>query len=153
MPTKKEAEKLNTATSQSKLSDGLAAAVKDIKQGFYGDHDFVQTSPCGRGQHHPHGLVGKLWRICDPESVRVGNCFLDGRLKKGDLFLGVQHSGDCFQTYMFVEDCANCMIGKPEWSFGSYGIGNAEQVDLPEEAFELLKAGGRVEKPDWRKSG
>lgn len=128
------------------MCDSIADAVKEINQEFYGDHDFVQTSPCGRGQHHPHGMVGNLWRIKDPDSVRVGHCFLAGRLKKGDLFLCVAHSGDCFQSYIYVQEYANCLISKPEWSFGSYGIGDAETVDMASGEFEALKDGGRVER-------
>lgn len=125
---------------------GTQDVVKEIESQFYGPHDFVQTSPCGRGQHHPRGLVGNLWRIIDPESVRVGHCFLDGRLKKGDLFLCIKHSGDCFQDYMFIQEYTNCLVGKPEWQFGSYGIGNAKQVELTNREFGVLKLGGRIER-------
>ena len=113
---------------------------------FYGPCDFVQTSPCGRGQCHPHGLIGRLWRIKDPKSVCVGNCFMSGRLKTGDLWLGIAHSGDCFQTYMFVEEYANCLIGRPELTFGSYGIGDSTPVQLTSGEFETLESGGRVER-------
>lgn len=108
-------------------------------------YDFVQTSPCGHGQRHPHGLVGKLWRINNPDSVRVGDCFLKGRLKKGDLFLCIAHSGDCFQHYIYVEEYSNCLIGNPKWRFGSYGIGDSDPVDLENGAFDILRGGGRIE--------
>lgn len=122
--------------------------MNDVFEKFYGPHDFVQTSPCGRGQHHPHGLVGNLWKIRTPGSVRVGNCFMAGRLKQGDLWLCIAHSGDCFQTYMFVEEYANCLIGRPDLTFGSYGIGDSEQVEMMDGEFEILKNGGRVER-EW----
>ena len=132
--------------SVSEFRDLVSGVADQIGAELYGPHDFVQTSPCGRGQHHPHGLVGNLWRIRDADSVRVGDCFLKGRLKTGDLFLCVEHSGDCFQNYVFVEEYANCLIGKPALRFGSYGIGDAEQVELANGEFEKLKAGGRVER-------
>ena len=110
------------------------------------DYDFVQTSSCGRGQRHPKGLVGKLFRINNPESVRVGNCFLNGRLKQGDLFLCVGHGGDCFQDYIYIEEYSNCLIAKKEWYFGSYGIGDADEVRLKVGEFDILKTGGRVER-------
>jgi hypothetical protein len=126
------------------------------KNKIYGPHDFVQTSPCGRGEHHPsycyvcyfHGLVGNLWRINDPNSVRVGDCFLNGRLKKGDLFLCIRHDGDCFQYYMYVSEASNCLTGKPIWTFGSYGIGDAKRIDMKDGEFEILKNGGYVER-EW----
>ena len=124
----------------------MADVVKQINDEVYGPHDFVQTSPCGRGQHHARAMVGRLWRIKDPDSVRVGDCFLAGRLKRGDLFLCVAHSGDCFQNYIYVEEYANCLISKPERRFGSYGIGDAEVVDMASGEFEALKDGGCVER-------
>ena len=119
-----------------------------------GSHDFVQTSPCGRGQRHPHGLVGKFWRIEDPETVRVGDCFLKGRLKSGDIFLCIGHGGDCFQNYIYtrVHDC-NPWDGSvldietiKNLEFGSYGIGDAKEVDfnISESDFNRLKAGGSI---------
>ena len=119
--------------------------IEKIKEEIYGPHDFVPTIG-GRGQHHPHGLTGNIWRIKDPKSVRVGDCFFAGRLKTNDLFLCLEHSGDCFQTYMYIEEYSNCLKGKPEWTFGSYGIGDAEKVDMASEEIEILKSGGRVEK-------
>lgn len=118
---------------------------KELNDELIGPHDFVPTIG-GRGECHPHGLVGSIWRIKTPKSVRVGNCFLDGRLKKGDLFLCIRHSGDCFQNYIYVEEYDNCLISKPEWSFGSYGIGDAEKINITPEEFEKIKNGGRMEK-------
>lgn len=123
-----------------------AQIVHEIKKALYGPHDFVQTSPCGRGQHHPHGLVGKLWRIVEPSSVSMGDCFLNGRLKAGDLFLCVNHSGDCFQDYIYVKEYSNWLIGNPTYRFGSYGIGNSEQVELFDGEFAKLASGGRAER-------
>jgi len=127
------------------MAEGLKELCKKVNNEFYGSHDFVPTIG-GRGQHHLHGLVGNIWRIKDPNSVRTGDCFLAGRLKKGDLFLCVCHSGDCFQTYIYIEEYANCLISKPEWNFGSYGIGDAEVVDITNEEFEKLKRDGRIER-------
>ena len=96
------------------------------------DYDWVPTIG-GRGRRHPHGLVGKFWRIKNPESVRIGCSFFEGRLKKGDLVFCKEHSGDCFQDYVFVDK--NNYFGRGEvyellehFTFGSYGIGDAEEV-------------------------
>ena len=112
------------------------------------DYDFIPTMG-GRGQRHPHGLVGKVWRIKTPQSVRVGDCFLSGRLKEGDLFLCINHSGDCFQDYIFLDtynylDGNKYLKGFPQWRFGSYGIGDAEEcpLELSESEIEELKTGG-----------
>ena len=131
------------------MSDQRPVWIRNLHSQFYGPHDFVQTSPCGRGQHHPHGIVGHLWRLKDPETVRVGHCFLRGRLKANDLFLGVAHSGDCFQSYIYIDDYTNCMVGRPHWTFGAYGIGDAEEVPLQDGEFQVLRDGGRVEKEGW----
>lgn len=126
------------------------AEMVEIMQFFYGNHDCV-SSEYGGVQHHPHGVVGKLWRIRNPDSVRIGHCFLAGRLKEGDLFLCTRHSGDCYQTYIYVEEFDNCLISKPEWSFGSYRIGDAECIDLKEGEFTKLKDGGRIERDSGRR--
>ena len=70
---------------------------------------------------------------------------MNGRLKENDLWLSIAHSGDCFQTYLFVDEFVNCLRGKPELTFGSYGIGDSEEVALQDGEFEILKSGGRVE--------
>ena len=124
----------------------LKRYMREAETGLFGPHTFVQTSPCGRGERHPAGLVGNLWRIKDPATVQIGHCFMKGRLKKNDLWLCVKHSGDGFQDYIFVEEYQNCLIGKTQIKFGSYGIGDAVQVPLNTGEFEVLKSGGRVER-------
>lgn len=116
---------------------------KQKNKGF----DFVQTSPCGRGQHHPRGLVGKIWRIKNPKTINMGNCFLSGRLKEGDLFLCIEHAGDYCQNYIYIRKRTNLYHSEflesfPNWVFGSYGIGDAENTDieLSENDFETLKS-------------
>lgn len=114
-----------------------------IREQVTGPHDFVQTSPCGGGQRHPHGLVGYLFRVEEPEKIRVGHCFFAGRLKKGDLLLCTEHSGDCFQTYIFIEEYGNCLVGLPKFTFGSYGMGGAQQLGaVPKTPLLLFLAGG-----------
>ena len=109
-------------------------------------YDFVPTiGGSGRGERHPHDLVGNMFRIKSPDSVRIGHCFMAGRLKVDDLWLCTEHSGDCFQTYIFVKEYDNCLIGQPVLNFGSYGIGGSEAVTLPDGAFDTLRSGGRVE--------
>jgi len=122
---------------------------KKIMEDLLQDCDLVPTIG-GRFLRHPHGMVGNLFRVQSPKSVRVGNCFMAGRLKVNDLWLCTKHSGDCFQEYIFVEEYANCLIGKPTLSFGSYGIGDSEHVALNPGEFEILMSGGRVDRA-WPK--
>ena len=139
-------------TPESIRERDLRKICRKLNEELIGSHDFVPTIG-GRGECHPHGLVGNLWRIRNPESVSVGDCFLKGRLKKKDLFLCICHSGDCFQTYIYIEEYDNCLIGKPQWSFGSYGIGDADKIEISKEEFSKLKNGGRIEKRDDDSSG
>ena len=99
-------------------------------------------------QRHPEGLVGKLWRINDPKTVRVGDCFLNGRLLKGDLFLCLEHSGDCFQTYAYVAEYANRYELRRKCRLGSYGIGDAIALPLTETEAESLLDGGYLDR-EW----
>lgn len=123
----------------------IAKLCKEQNEKLIGPHDFVPTIG-GSGQRHPHGLVGSLWRINNPASVHIGNCFLGGRLKKGDLFLCIEHSGDCFQTYIYIKEYSNCLESEPKWDFGSYGIGDATRIEITPEDFEVLKKGGHINK-------
>jgi hypothetical protein len=101
-------------------------------------------------QRHPEGLVGKLWRIVTPATVRIGDCFLRGRLLKGDLFLGVEHAGDCFQNYAYVKEYANKWV-LTEHRFGSYGIGDAIHVPITPEQLEGLLYKGFFNISEWWK--
>ena len=95
-------------------------------------------------QHHPDGLVGNLWRIHDPATINIGHCFLRGRLIKGDLFLCTEHSGDFFQTYVYVKQEWKQYLLQPEYSFGAYGIGDSSRVEVTAEDMHTLLDDGRV---------
>jgi hypothetical protein len=107
----------------------------------------IKTEP--NGERHPEGIVGKLWKIKDPATFKVGNCFLNGRLMEGDIFLCVRHSGDCFQDYIIVEESSNRFRGKPEFRFGSYGVGDSECLGLlTGSEIEILENGGSFRRSD-----
>jgi len=109
----------------------------------------VIRNSVGGVECHTGGLVGKLWRIQDPNNTHLDPKNKLG-LKGGDLVLCVGHSGDCFQDYVHIIETEKewSLIGDPSRSFGSYGIGDAieavEYGDLPEWAFFMLRAGGVV---------
>ena len=138
-------EKIKRMEMIMSFEDDMRSLAKKINEDLIGEHDIV-PSPGGGVQRHPRGLVGFMWRIKTPETVRIGNCFMNGRLKTGDLWLCFKHGGDCYQDYMFVEEHDNCFISRPEIRFGSYGIGDAERIDIDPSEFEILKLGGRVER-------
>lgn len=112
---------------------------------IFSDCDII-PSVGGRFQRHIRGLVGNMFRINNPDTVSVGNCFMEGRLKPGDLWMCKEHSGDCFQHYIYIEEYTNCYRGMPEWTFGSYGIGDSTKIELKTEEFEKLLKGGFVKK-------
>ena len=45
-----------------------------------------------------------------------------------------------------VDSLSNCLIGEPKWKFGSYGIGDSDEVSIADGKFGTLKTGGRVDK-------
>lgn len=108
----------------------------------------VVPSLGGRFENHPRGYVGRLFRVNNPNTIRVGHCFMRGRIKHGDLVLCVAHTGDWFQDYIFVAEYENGWKGLPNYRFGSYGIGDAERLDLilKDSQIELLKEGELVPK-------
>lgn len=91
----------------------------------FGDTHTFHPQPGGGVQRHAKGVVGKLFRIQDPKTVRVGNCWMAGRLLAGDLILCVRHSGDCFETYVLVKEFENGLEGIPGSEWGAYGHGDA----------------------------
>jgi hypothetical protein len=101
-------------------------------------------------ERHPEGIVGKLWRIVTPATVHIGHCFLRGRLLKGDVFLCLEHAGDCFQNYVYVEESVNRWV-LTEHRFGSYGIGDAVEVPITSEQLEGLLYKGFFTIQDWWK--
>lgn len=96
-------------------------------------------------QRHRKNHVGNLFRITDHD-FSVGG-FWNGRIKEGDLVLCLSHAGDCFEYYMFVEEYDNGYIGLPKYTFGSYGIGDAEKIEIPAGVAELIKRGEHAHKP------
>ena len=132
------------------MSSELSRIAKEIMQDHHGpDAAFVQTSPCGRGQWHPGGLVGNLFRINDPATVNAGYWVKD-QLELGQLWLCVRHSGDCFQDYVLVieDDDGLAKVDQPVSQCGAYGMGNATKYELDKDSFATLLKGGSVALPD-----
>jgi hypothetical protein len=137
---KRQPKTLDELLKENLIYSGLIE--KEKRMGFD-----IKTEP--NGERHPEGIVGKLWKIKDPATFKVGNCFLNGRLMEGDIFLCVRHSGDCFQDYIIVEESSNRFRGKPEFRFGSYGVGDSECLGLlTGSEIEILENGGSFRRSD-----
>ncbi|MBA7710292.1 hypothetical protein ES703_119232 [subsurface metagenome] len=80
--------------------------------------------------------------IFDKEDLnRVGNCWMDGRLRVGDIVLCVGHSGDCFYDYILIGAGNNFVEGIPDSEFGSYTLSNQLKWKPTNKEFHLLCAG------------
>jgi hypothetical protein len=102
----------------------------------------------GRVQRHPVGIVGGLFRVDEPETIRVGNCWMAGRLLQHDLILCLRHAGDCFQIYILVKEYDNALEGIVGSRWGAYGYGNSERIGtLTDEELRLLGEGGILRFP------
>ncbi len=76
---------------------------------------------------------------------RVGNCWIDGRLKLGDVVLCTQHTGDCFYDYVLLQTFTNglrAIITTPGW--GAYALNKKMQWKPTARQFHLLLAGESV---------
>ncbi len=89
-------------------------------------------------------IVGALYRLAEIDNDRLGNCWMAGRIKNGDLALCVQHSGDCFYDYILVKELGNGLRGLPGAAFGAYTCGEF-QKEVPNRVYHLLAAGEFVE--------
>lgn len=83
----------------------------------------------------------RLYEYSDDDRSRMGHC--DWLPSNGDLCLCVEHSGDCFFTYVALRK-----QGDGKWrragKFGAYVFGTPCGV-LPERTFHLACAGEAVE--------
>ncbi len=72
---------------------------------------------------------------------RIGNCWMAGRLKKGDLLLCLEHAGDCFHNFMLIEKTNNAWRGIPGSKFGAYS-GLAKPLGTVDDAtYDALRTG------------
>lgn len=98
------------------------------------------------GGHYP----GLILKISEKDFDRVGACWMKGRLKVNDLVMAIAHSGDCFWTYMLVDDRYTSAKNQrlyfliKESSFGAYVLGTHYTVQPSEREFHLLMAGEKI---------
>lgn len=102
--------------------------------------------------HYP----GLIVSIDETDFSRVGNCWMNGRLKKGDLAMVLSHSGDCFFDYALVATKFWINDGKEyrpdlpmrhgyrliqESKFGAYTLGTTYKYQPTTREYHLLMAG------------
>jgi hypothetical protein len=104
-----------------------------------------------RGVERTGGVkAGDIIEIKKADFSRVGNCWMRGRLKKGDLAIAIQQSGDCFWTYALLKhdsvDIRNRPLYQiiPEARFGAYVLGTPYPYQPTEREGHLLLAGEMI---------
>lgn len=87
-------------------------------------------------------FVGRIYKLDATDMTRVGDCWMRGRLKVGDLALCIHQSGDCFFNYILLESTLNSIRGIPQSKFGSYCFGG-EMMDWEptEDEIKILHSG------------
>lgn len=89
--------------------------------------------------------VGQLYRVTTPEDLsRVGNGWMWGRLKLGDLLLCRAHAGDSFYQYQLVEVGGNFVELHKGIVFGAYWLGKPTQWQPDESQLKVLLDGDSV---------
>lgn len=106
-------------------------------------------------EHYP----GLLLVIAEKDFSRVGNCWMKGRLKVGDLILCMKHAGDCFWKYAIVENHFTlASTGRQGYllvaasAFGAYTLGTPYEFQPTTREFHLLMAGETISldsQADW----
>lgn len=91
--------------------------------------------------------IGSAYLIKRQDVDRVGNCWMKGRLRVGDVVLCKQHSGDCFYDYILLEIFGNGVRGLGQVNFGSYTFSTELKWKPTEREFHLLCAGESLTVP------
>ncbi len=88
---------------------------------------------------------GRIIEVTDPS--RMGNCWLRGRIFKGDIAMVTSHSGDCFFQFILIERFANGTKLHAKSEFGAYaGVGEPSKMQLTAREYHLLSAGEMIKK-------
>lgn len=90
--------------------------------------------------------IGKLYVLEDDDDLkRVGSCWMDGRLRIGDVILCVAHSGDSFYDYVLIDVFDNGCSAILESEFGAYALGKELNWCPSKKEFHLLLSGGSIQ--------
>ena len=90
--------------------------------------------------------IGSLVVFSDEMDLqRIGNCWMNGRVKIGDVAMPIGRSGDCFYNYILIEVGGNFITGIPGSRFGAYFFGLPIESWKPDDReFQLLCAGESI---------
>lgn len=88
--------------------------------------------------------IGKLYFVNEEDNSRVGHCWMNGRLKDGDLVLCLKHAGDYFNHYILVEVVYNALIPVLQSRFGAYRLGTLAEWQPSEAELQLLLSGETI---------
>ena len=103
------------------------------------------------GGHRP----GLVVLVGSGDLSRVGNCWMKGRLRQGDVAMCLQHRGDCFWDYALLRSSPIEILVDSndrflyrlirESEFGAYTLGTPyERWQPTEREYHLLLAGESV---------
>ena len=87
--------------------------------------------------------IGSLYVFANKFDLeRIGDCWMNGRVKIGDITMCIGHSGDCFHNFILLKHGVNFIKGIPESKFGAYNFGVEIKSWCPTmREFHLLCAG------------
>lgn len=108
--------------------------------------EFVLTKPLheylpGERPERKGADIGSIYIFSqeDIDNYSVGDCWMKTRLKPGDICMCIKHSGDCFNTYILLEDKGNGIKGISGSAFGAYVLCSDPLKWRPsEEEYEAL---------------
>jgi hypothetical protein len=86
--------------------------------------------------------VGLIVEVKEPDSGRRGLDWFNGRLRKGDLLLVTQHSGDCFWDYRLIQSSGPDKVRLIDSErISGYILGEPHEKQPTIREFHLLMAG------------
>lgn len=85
--------------------------------------------------------IGTLYTLEKNDLSRIGDCWLKGRLRAGDVILCVAHSGDCFNDYVLINPFLNGLNAILGSEFGAYVLGKKLNWQPSKKEYHLLMAG------------
>jgi hypothetical protein len=97
----------------------------------------------------PDGVYfGQLRLLHAADNLRVGHCWMAGRLLDGDIAMALEHAGDCFWRYVllgreYTRNVAKQRVYKiePASKFSAYTLGVPSAIQPTEREMHLLAAG------------
>jgi hypothetical protein len=93
---------------------------------------------------HQGNEPGRLYILATEDLSRVGNCWMKGRLKVGDVILCIDHGGDYFNDYLLMDVRDSFIRAIVASEFGAYMLGTKLHWRPTKREFHLLCAGESI---------